>query len=239
MPVVMNSNQFQFTPLREGLRKSQRKCRCIMEISIHAPARGASITTIIRICRKRISIHAPARGASQSENTACMPWIFQFTPLREGLLASLFAAAGRYTISIHAPARGASYIWHSIYHPSLFQFTPLREGLLNLQTLFRLRLYFNSRPCERGFNAEIILSQIQTISIHAPARGASDSFCNLFVLNLFQFTPLREGLLYSSAFPSLQLNFNSRPCERGFSKNQQFFFLSFAVFYSLNTFSKN
>ena len=199
----MNSNQFQFTPLREGLRKSQRKCRCIMEISIHAPARGASITTIIRICRKRISIHAPARGASQSENTACMPWIFQFTPLREGLLASLFAAAGRYTISIHAPARGAS------------------NRCLCKRVICN---NFNSRPCERGFELLGKHLGMWNISIHAPARGASTvqpkSQQNEWYFNS---RPCERGFWIYICYLGWNVYFNSRPCERGFSKR----FLSF------------
>lgn len=34
-------------------------------------------------------------------------------------------------------------------------------------------------------------------------------------------------------------NFNSRPCGRGFCKKHQFFYRSFAVFYSINIFSQN
>ena len=98
-----------------------------------------------------ISIHAPARGAS----TTCLRLLskntFQFTPLREGLrtpeqiekdipIISIHApargaskeiekeiSAGR--ISIHAPARGASQVLRIQGLSLPFQFTPLREGL--------------------------------------------------------------------------------------------------------------
>ena len=63
--------------------------------------------------------------------------------------------------------------------------------------------------------------------------------CNRKMI-LFQFTPLREGLPCAFTIDSqLLVYFNSRPCERGFSKKHQFFYPSFAVFYSLITFSQN
>ena len=123
--------------------------------------------------------------------------IFQFTPLREGLLVSkrtcqVFLlisihapARGASTpknekrlclqISIHAPARGASKNILSISRHNKFQFTPLREGL----------------PFTDDKN-----NVLYYISIHAPARGASWSGnSGRAHRNIFQFTPLREGLL--------------------------------------------
>ena len=99
----------------------------------------------------------------------------------------------------------------------LFQFTPLREGLLNFALIEMSAIYFNSRPCERGFH---------------------NSWVGKWMTE-FQFTPLREGLLNLRNAVFLEFHFNSRPCERGFSKKHQFFYPSFAVFYSLITFSQN
>ena len=99
-------------------------------ISIHAPARGASLVLFgirwsdadfnSRPCERgfsevraidnlddMISIHAPARGASVYEAYCDSAEQFQFTPLREGLH--------------QLPRAGSGY--------TLFQFTPLREGL--------------------------------------------------------------------------------------------------------------
>ena len=56
-------------------------------ISIHAPARGATVPTIGNVLFVEISIHAPARGAT--------------------VLASAFNMDK--AISIHAPARGATF----------------------------------------------------------------------------------------------------------------------------------
>ena len=73
-----------------------------LEISIHAPARGATSTYQHTHYSTRISIHAPARGATDFSD------FFKFF-LR---------------ISIHAPARGATFgTLRSIPAASLFQST--------------------------------------------------------------------------------------------------------------------
>ena len=100
--------------------------------------------------------------------------LFQFTPLREGRLPQ----CGQYT------------------HPFLFQFTPLREGRRVFAFRFNDEVCFNSRPCERGdagyftgplsfpcFNSRPCERGDQPVtfpnwgncvSIHAPARGATE-----------------------------------------------------------------
>ena len=60
----------------------------IYKISIHAPARGATIITLVCKNTIDISIHAPARGATASRIYNCSECV----------------------ISIHAPARGATQI---------------------------------------------------------------------------------------------------------------------------------
>ena len=121
----------------------------------------------------------------------------------------------------------------------LFQFTPLREGLLRYLSAMVTVRYFNSRPCERGFTIMMHCRPQDTISIHAPARGASSGFPCLYQRRVFQFTPLREGLRHIGGIARSNIGisihapargasistkcgmrsgvyFNSRPCERGF-----------------------
>ena len=82
-----NSSIFQSTlPQGErlfGIYSRQRYCF----ISIHAPARGATVQTNLYGQIAYISIHAPARGAT-----------FVIADIRRYNL-----------ISIHAPARGATF----------------------------------------------------------------------------------------------------------------------------------
>src|SRR5699024_6424553 len=101
-------------------------------ISIHAPARGATLTCSEAQHRKLISIHAPARGATMSRiNILQVHQQFQSTLPRGERRSVEYASGANYTafqstlprgerprlrsmitlgaeISIHAPARGAT-----------------------------------------------------------------------------------------------------------------------------------
>ena len=77
----------------------------------------------------------------------------------------------------------------------LFQFTPLREG--------------------RPFPSLQLMKIRYTISIHAPARGATRMRWKKSWARIFQFTPLREGRRRTLRPSRRTRYFNSRPCERG------------------------
>ena len=98
---------FQFTPLREG-RLFKTKNRAMVEISIHAPPRGATQWRCNVASGIRISIHAPPRGATRGRLFGGEAVLFQFTPLREGRRGRAGNRAQRGRISIHAPPRGAT-----------------------------------------------------------------------------------------------------------------------------------
>ena len=120
---------FQFTPLREGrpytppnrggvINFNSRPCergdrwmaskQSAANISIHAPARGATYHMILYGWEPTISIHAPARGATWADYRYRTSLVFQFTPLREGRLRMSTPLYPVMDISIHAPARGAT-----------------------------------------------------------------------------------------------------------------------------------
>ena len=96
-------------------------------ISIHAPAKGATVITISSLERVGISIHAPAKGATGA-----------------GRLNIAFN-----TISIHAPAKGATRPFFWSPRTARFQSTlPRRERPSDsLQALF-LPGHFNPRSRE-------------------------------------------------------------------------------------------
>ena len=100
------STQFQFTPLREGRPGNLARSITADIISIHAPPRGATTLRGLFKSDLSISIHAPPRGATNCEaggsatdhfnsrpsargdpavlRVVFLPFVFQFTPLREG-----------------------------------------------------------------------------------------------------------------------------------------------------------
>ena len=152
----------------------------------------------IRGNRSRVSIHAPARGATRCRRVPRAPPSFQSTRPRgarlfagvNGPSARMFQstrprgarrilrapATGSRAVSIHAPARGATM-------PGLFDalevacFNPrAREGRDSPRVaLSTSATCFNPRARE-GRDPEVVdvLQAVPLVSIHAPARGATD-----------------------------------------------------------------
>ena len=77
-------------------------------------------------------------------------------------------------ISILAPARGATSAQISTQTAfGIFQFSPLREGRLNFQIVPGLLKIFQFSPLREGRRLYTEKIEQQTISILAPARGAT------------------------------------------------------------------
>ena len=170
--------------------------RCI---SIHAPPRGATRWDSNGAGDGQISIHAPPRGATQhhserrsrhfdfnsrpsargddKRNTVHHIWSkFQFTPLREGRLRTLFVCQGVvFHFNSRPSARGDSILCQFVRHFLISIHAPPRGATVNL----------------------CILQIALLISIHAPPRGAtallSDGFCNSLYFNS---RPSARGDLY-------------------------------------------
>ncbi len=75
--------RFQSTLLREERRSKHMWIMMDYFISIHAPARGATVIARCQYVSYHISIHAPARGATNSLLSVVLVEIFQSTLLRE------------------------------------------------------------------------------------------------------------------------------------------------------------
>ena len=117
--------------------------------------RGARRQVLHRSCiRNDVSIHAPARGATEA--------VQQLTVIIE--------------VSIHAPARGATHSHHDMPEwPKQFQSTRPRGARHKLRLIMSTSINsFNPRAragrdtCPSGYGTEQC-----TVSIHAPARGAT------------------------------------------------------------------
>ena len=115
--------RFQSTHPR-GVRPVLYPCvLCQIPISIHAPARGATLCSTLCLLGICISIHAPARGATSVRQAFSTSRTFQSTHPRgvRPRFATLQSRAS--SISIHAPARGATSRVHHASRQSIFQST--------------------------------------------------------------------------------------------------------------------
>ena len=74
---------------------------------------------------------------------------------------------------------------------------------------------FNSRPCERGDGISAKRIAKELISIHAPARGATQQLRLAAVAPLFQFTPLREGRPPNALIVRVCMQFQFTPLREG------------------------
>ena len=122
-------------------------------ISIHAPARGATSIALFAMPLRIISIHAPARGATSGDS----------------------AQINSTGISIHAPARGATSKFTLVLPFLIFQSTlPRGERQEELFAETRLKLFQSTLPRGERLFVRFRFSDVSEISIHAPARGATD-----------------------------------------------------------------
>ena len=146
--------RFQSTLPRGERRSACVGCCVTVEISIHAPARGA--TRWHTRCKKSFSYFNPrSREGSDKLSVLVQPVVIDyFNPRsREGSdRLSITSSTLTKSISIHAPARGATAVPQGSKSISKFQST-LPRG---------------ERP-----EAARAASMENIISIHAPARGAT------------------------------------------------------------------
>ena len=132
-------------------------------ISIHAPARGATIYISGLIFVPVISIHAPARGATPAARRQAGRMSISIHAPARGATQHLVGQGSEQVISIHAPARGATFT------PPAF-----------LSASSTISIHAPARGATQTVSAE---SVHVAISIHAPARGAT-----AFLAQVFQIT---------------------------------------------------
>ena len=146
----------------------------LLVISIHAPARGATPCTNWNVAQKEISIHAPARGATIT-SLSSEKAIQNFNPRsREGSDGFCRCNGRNKCISIHAPARGATSVDRFLSPIWKFQSTlPRGERRQCLSRDIFIQRFQSTLP--RGERRLRVISAFpcNTISIHAPARGAT------------------------------------------------------------------
>ena len=119
-------------------------------------ARGDTLLVCNRITVE-ISIHAPPRGATNRESEKGFGKAFQFTPLREGRHKA-FVDKFKPKLFQFTPLReGRLFPVGNYFTPDVFQFTPLREGRRQEGWRNLWNRNFNSRPSARGDPISIAL----------------------------------------------------------------------------------
>ena len=82
----------------------------LVEVSIHAPLRGATGAFFVHACPPFVSIHAPLRGATRRLQYIPNPrQVSIHAPLRGATFAGGFDLSLTF-VSIHAPLRGATAV---------------------------------------------------------------------------------------------------------------------------------
>ena len=158
---------------REGSDFASRSHKHPRQISIHAPAKGA---TMMSWCwGKAIRFQSTLPRRERHRNTKSKVEKFYFNPRsREGSDLQLILLLFFCFISIHAPAKGATCRHgHMLFDKRIFQSTlPRRERPFLSAGNADIR-NFNPRSRE---GSDILLGgdcQRRGISIHAPAKGAT------------------------------------------------------------------
>ena len=166
----------------------------LMNISIHAPPRGAT-RALLRSGVQNISIHAPPRGATEKIAKKCEKGLISIHAPPRGATPVLPALFIPETISIHAPPRGATDLLNSVNRLcNYFNSRPSARGDVAVVLAAIAGLHFNSRPSARGDTLRDRLPGSPFYFNSRPsARGDEPSGHMIIVRKGFQFTPLREG----------------------------------------------
>ena len=170
----------------------------LIPVSIHAPARGATqVEPDLGEVGQRVSIHAPARGATSSCNRPAGNQAVSIHAPARGATFPCLVVSPSSEVSIHAPARGATRRPLRLGHDHRRFNSRAREGrdadLLDgiNQTMFQFTRprgarpprpswrsattrCFNSRAREGRDAPDVAQTRAWFVSIHAPARGATD-----------------------------------------------------------------
>ena len=148
-------------------------------------------------CPALISIHAPARGATlPGQQVVPAVLVFQFTPLREGRRVSGGALYSLFLFQF-TPLREGRPMQFTARRatPTHFNSRPCERGdrpCLPVSRPAEISIHAPARGATRPSYSEVKFSEY--ISIHAPARGATGNTTEtVSTITEFQFTPLREG----------------------------------------------
>ena len=145
-------------------------------ISIHAPAKGATVAALhFTRLRRRISIHAPAKGATDEKTGELVQGTFQSTlPRRERLR---HGGRGLRRTHFNPRSREGSDTRASPGSAAAAHFNPRSREGSDKFTIIKIQkeINFNPRSREGSDQSTSTTFPVSAISIHAPAKGATFS----------------------------------------------------------------
>ena len=151
---------FQFTPLREGRHFCADIHGCLKRFQF-TPLREGRPTAFYIVAETVacISIHAPPRGATVTSIVSASASRFQFTPLREGRrLMNGRPIARPSNFNSRPSARGDSAASSSPITSFYFNSRPSARGDSAASSSPITSFYFNSRPSARGDSKRYAIS---------------------------------------------------------------------------------
>ncbi len=166
---------------------------CVMPVSIHAPARGATADMWITLRSSPFQSTPPRGGRRQNGCGLMAPKCFNPRPRAGGDSSPATSLPVLIQFQSTPPRGGRLGISPPEYLRMAFQSTPPRGGRPTLTRLRQTRSRFNPRPRAGGDWAAFKPSCGQSVSIHAPARGATGARRASARLEMFQSTPPRGG----------------------------------------------
>ena len=142
---------FQSTPPHGGRRGVSCYGVYRRSVSIHAPARGATVVIAIYLKLKVVSIHAPARGATcRRRRCSNSPCVSIHAPAR-GATAVTISQILYIEVSIHAPVRGATVYGRVILQAKQVSIhAPARGATKRCRINKMASVSFNPRPRTGG-----------------------------------------------------------------------------------------
>ncbi len=209
---------FQSTPPRRGRQRASCWGCPQGQVSIHAPAQGATPGLLYVYQGFKVSIHAPAQGATTSKRERSGRNRVSIHAPAQGATKWTDSRRASVIVSIHAPAQGATKR-RDLEESNIEGFNPrpraggdfkMAEGKYEI-------IGFNPRPRAGGdICQEEIMVGATKVSIHAPAQGATQRGCrSQWALFMFQSTPPRRGRLVYRPCMLDVLRFQSTPPRRG------------------------
>ena len=187
--MLYNTNNFFNISIHAPARGATRvhvHRNMVLDISIHAPARGATDKKESLTKKVAISIHAPARGATvqmvDSKTGVC-----DFNPRsREGSDVVLVNVDQRVAISIHAPARGATPVGGILANWLAFQST-LPRGERHIVSYFHKKYNRFQSTLPRGERRACNVHCFKKADFNPRSREGSDSYRICFAILSYRF----------------------------------------------------